>query len=85
MKVGGYRIGEKYWKASHRSFFVKIVHPDGRREDRRLVPDGDKADEARADVIASARREGTPSADYRVKDLCFRFLDHSKANNLPAT
>ena len=34
-----------------------------------------------ADIIAAARREGTPSPDSTVRDLCFQFLDQSKANN----
>jgi integrase len=85
MKVANYGIGEKYWKASHRCYFVKIVHPDGRREDHRLDPDEDKAEEIRAEKITAIRKVGTPSIDYSVRELCNRFLEHSEANNARKT
>ena len=81
MRINGYSIGEKYWKKSHGCYFLEIRHPDQRRETRRLDPDADKAEAIRAEIITKLRKAGTVSADYAVRDLCFLFLDHAKANN----
>jgi integrase len=81
MRINGYSIGEKYWKKSHGCYFLEIRHLDQRRETRRLDPDADKAEAIRAEIITKLRKAGTVSADYGVRDLCFLFLDHAKANN----
>ena len=73
--------GRKYWKKSHKAFYCVVVHPDRKREERRLGDDANQAEGLRAEIIAAIRREGTPSPDSTVRDLCFQFLDQSKANN----
>jgi integrase len=85
MKVNQWKVGEKYLKSSHGCYFCKIVHPNGRREDRRLDPDKDKAEQIRCELVTALKRQGTPGPDYLVRDLIFLFLDHSKVNNAPTT
>ena len=75
----------KYWKKSHNCFFVEIRHPDGHRETRRLDADEEKAEDILHDLAKDIKRQGTPSSDYDVKDLCNLFLDYSEANNAPRT
>lgn len=85
MRVGEYRVGEKFWKASHKAFYCNVVHPGGRAESRRLDPDEEKAEVRRAEVVASIRNAGTPSPDFAVRALCNLFLAYSEANNSKAT
>jgi integrase len=85
MQVGSYRVGQVYWKASHNSFYVKVAYPNGKREERRLDSDRDKAQALYCDLVADLRRQGVPDEEYRVRDLIDRFLDHVKANNAPLT
>ena len=85
VSVNGWIIGDKYWKKTHKGYYCVLVHPDRRREDHRLDPDANKAEELRANLITAIKREGRPSADYGVRDLCFLFLDYVKANNAKKT
>jgi len=85
MKVAGWRVGTKYWKASHKCWFMKLTQPGGLREDRRLDSDEDAAEKLRCVIIASLEEQGTPSRDYPVRALCNLFLEHVAANNSPKT
>jgi integrase len=85
MRIGDWHVGEKYWKQGHGCWYCKLTHPDGRREDRRLGPDKDQADLARAEIVTAARKQGQPSADRGVKELCNEFLAWTEANNARKT
>src|SRR5271166_604580 len=85
VEINGWVIGDKYWKKSHKGFYCILVRPDRQREDRRLDADANKAEELRAGIIMQAKQEGTPSPDYKVRDLIDRFLDQSEANNARKT
>jgi len=85
IRVGLWQVGEKFFKKSHRCYFVKVTDLGGRRKDRRMNTDAEPAEMLRCELITTLRRHGTPSADYLVRDLVFRFLDHVKTNNRPGT
>jgi integrase len=85
MRVGKWQVGEKYFKKSHQCYFVKITDASGKRKDHRLHVDDEQAEVLRCELITTLRKQGTPSADYLVRDLIFRFLDHVRANNSPGT
>src|SRR5208282_5086015 len=53
----GWVVGDKFWKKSHKCFYCDIVHPDRRREQRRLHEDANTADGMRAEIIAGVQRE----------------------------
>ena len=85
MRVGQWQVGEKYFKKSHQCYFVKVTDPNGKRKDRRLHTNAEQAETLRCELIVSLKRKGAPTADWLVKDLATRFLDHAKANNAPGT
>ena len=85
MRVNRWKIGKVYRKKTHDCYYCNIDHPDGRHENRRLAPDKTTAEEQWADLVAAARKDGLPSRDYGVRDLCNLFLEHAQANNAPKT
>jgi integrase len=85
MQVGSYKVGKVYFKASHSCHYVKVTHPDGRREDRKLDPDRDKSETLYCDLVTDLKRKGVPDKDWLVQDLVDEFLDHVKVNNAPLT
>jgi hypothetical protein len=85
MRVNAWRVGEKYFKASRGCYYCKVTHPNGKREDRKLLPDADKAAKQRRKLVTQLEETGEPTPAYLVKDLCFLFLDHVKANNAAKT
>jgi len=84
-KANGWVVGEKYFKKSHKAFYCSIGHPDRRREERRLGTDASMADDLRTEIISSIIRDGAPSLDMGVRELCKLFLEHSKANQSTKT
>jgi integrase len=85
MQVGKWRVGKRYFKATHACWYVKVVHPNGTREDHKLDPDEEKAETLYCELVTSLKNKGEPSADFGVKELAFAFLDHVQANNAPRT
>jgi integrase len=81
----GWVVGDKFWKKSHKSYYCDIVHPDRRREQRRLSDDANTAEGLRAEIIAGIRREGVPTKHSTAHQIFNEFLDRSEANNSPKT
>jgi len=85
MQVGSYKVGKVYYKASHSCHYVKVTHPDGRREDRKLDSDRDKSETLYCDLVTDLKRKGVPDKDWLVQDLVDEFLDHVKVNQAALT
>ena len=84
MKINGHwRVAEKFWKKSHKCFYVQVTDSTGKRDYRRLDPDEDKAEIVRAAIITSLG--GSPNGngqaaplDMTVRGLIDEFLVHCK-------
>ena len=85
IRLGDWTVGDKYWKKSHKAFYCEVTKPDGRRDQRKLDADAEQAEVKRAAVISAIRDEGAPSPEYKVRNLCYLFLDWLKANRADKT
>jgi len=87
------RVGRKYWREDRKAWYVKIAHPDGRRQERRLDIDEDldwKAAEDAAEglrqrIIDGIKKAGRPSINCTVDRLMQEFLTYTEHNNATAT
>ena len=87
------RVGKKYWREDRQAWFVKITHPDGRRQERRLDIEEDldqkaaedAAEGVRQKLIEQVKNAGRPSLQCTVDRLIQEFLSYTEQNNAPAT
>jgi len=81
------KVPKKYWKKSHGCWYTSLKHPGGRREERRLDPDPDKADKLLCKIVTQME-ESAPAAltsDITVSRLMKLFLANVKATRAPKT
>ncbi len=81
----GHKVGQKYWKGPHNCWYCRIVHPNGKPQDKRLERDPQAAEERRWEIIKEIRDLGRPDLDYTVDGLIQLFLTHVEKNNPKAT
>lgn len=87
---GHWRVAEKFWKKTHKCYYVQVTDSTGNRDYRRLDPDEDKAEVQRAAIITSlggSVDDDKPTApvDMTVRGLIDEFLVHCKATSADAT
>jgi site-specific recombinase XerD len=90
---GQCRVGKKYWREDRQAWFVKIVHPDGHRQERRLdTEEGldkraaeDAAEGVRQKLIDKIKTTGRPSLECTVDHLIQSFLSFVEEGNAKGT